>query len=71
MLKGLKLPKKVPGRAGWELRLVAQGGLAILGKIEAVGYRTLDVRPTVGPRRCAPPAVAQPDDVMPSETIHA
>ncbi|MES3010712.1 MAG: squalene synthase HpnC [Pseudomonadota bacterium] len=48
MQKGLKLPKKVPGRAGWELRLVTQGGLAILDKIEAVGYRTLDVRPTVG-----------------------
>lgn len=48
MRKGLKLPKKVPGRAGWELRLVAQGGLAILDKIEALGYRTLATRPTVG-----------------------
>lgn len=48
MRKGLKLPKKVPGRAGWELRLVAQGGLAILDKIEALGYRTLTTRPTVG-----------------------
>lgn len=48
MRKGLKLPKKVPGRAGWELRLVTQGGLAILDKIEAIGCRTLETRPTVG-----------------------
>ncbi len=48
MQKGMKLPKKVPGRAGWELRLVTQGGMAILDKIEAAGCRTLETRPTVG-----------------------
>ena len=45
MLKGSQLPKKVPGRAGWELRLVVQGGLRILDKIEALGFNTLKARP--------------------------
>jgi len=34
MLKGAPLVHRVPGRAGWELRLVVQGGLRILDKIE-------------------------------------
>ena len=37
--------KKVPGRAGWELRLVVQGGLRILDKIDALSYATLRTRP--------------------------
>ena len=45
MLKGSKLVKKVPGRGGWELRLVVQGGLRILDKIEALGFDTLQQRP--------------------------
>ena len=45
MLRGLPLVKKVPGRAGWELRLVVQGGLRILEKIEAVNFATLRQRP--------------------------
>ena len=45
MLKGSQLPKKVPGRGGWELRLVVQGGLRILDKIEALGFNTLNTRP--------------------------
>lgn len=49
MLKGLKLVKKVPGRGGWELRLVVQGGLRILDKIEALNYNTLQQRPKLGP----------------------
>ena len=49
MLKGLKLVKKVPGRGGWELRLVVQGGLRILDKIEALDYNTLQQRPKLGP----------------------
>ena len=48
MLKGSKLPKKVPGRGGWELRLVVQGGLRILDKIEALGFNTLKTRPKLG-----------------------
>ena len=49
MLKGSKLVKKVPGRGGWELRLVVQGGLRILDKIEALNFDTLRQRPKLGP----------------------
>jgi squalene synthase HpnC len=45
MLKGAPLVHQVPGRAGWELRLVVQGGLRILDKIEALQFATLDTRP--------------------------
>jgi squalene synthase HpnC len=47
MLKGSKLVHLVPGRAGWELRLVVQGGLRILDKIEALHFATFSTRPTV------------------------
>jgi len=49
MLKGSKLVKSVPGRGGWELRLVVQGGLRILEKIDAQGFNTLQRRPKLGP----------------------
>ena len=45
MLKGSQLVKKLPGRGGWELRLVVQGGLRILNKIEALNFDTLRQRP--------------------------
>lgn len=45
MLEGAPLARRVPGRAGWELRLVVQGGLRILDRIEAVGGATLGERP--------------------------
>ncbi len=45
MLNGSGLVRKVPGRGGWELRLVVQGGLRILDKIEAQGFDTLQRRP--------------------------
>jgi len=45
MLSGEPLVHRVPGRAGWELRLVVQGGLRILDKIEALNYNTLHHRP--------------------------
>ncbi len=48
MLQGAPLVHRIPGRAGWELRLVVQGGLRILDKIEALGFNTLQHRPTVG-----------------------
>ena len=47
MLKGAPLVHQIPGRAGWELRLVVQGGLRILDKIEALHYATLTRRPTL------------------------
>lgn len=45
MLRGAPLVKKVRGRAGWELRLVVQGGLRIAEKIEELGFTTLKRRP--------------------------
>ena len=45
MLKGSQLVKKIPGRAGWELRLVVQGGLRMLDQIDAAQGRTLLRRP--------------------------
>ena len=44
---GSQLVHQVPGRAGWELRLVVQGGLRILDRIEALNYATLSQRPTL------------------------
>ncbi len=54
MLSGAPLVHRVPGRAGWELRLVVQGGLRILRRIEAIGFRTHERRPTVGALDVAP-----------------
>ena len=45
MLQGAPLVHQIGGRAGWELRLVVQGGLRILEKIEALGFDTLRQRP--------------------------
>jgi hydroxysqualene synthase len=47
MLNGSPLVHQLPGRAGWELRLVVQGGLRILHKMHAMGYATLQRRPTL------------------------
>jgi squalene synthase HpnC len=44
---GSQLVHQVPGRAGWELRLVVQGGLRILDRIEALHFATLNQRPTL------------------------
>jgi squalene synthase HpnC len=48
MLRGAPLALRVPGRAGWELRLVVQGGLRILDKIARLQHATFARRPTVG-----------------------
>ncbi|MFZ6719400.1 squalene synthase HpnC [Undibacterium sp. Ji49W] len=48
MLSGSGLAKRLPGRLGWELRLVVQGGLRILEKIEAVQYDVFHQRPKLG-----------------------
>jgi squalene synthase HpnC len=47
MREGSPLATALPGRIGWELRLVVQGGLRILDKIERGGHRTLSARPTL------------------------
>ena len=47
MRAGAPLVYAVPGRAGWELRLVVQGGMRILDKIEADGFTSLRHRPTL------------------------
>lgn len=47
MLEGAPLARSLPGRIGWELRLVVAGGLAILERIEAVGYDVFRTRPTL------------------------
>ena len=45
MLKGASLACRIPGRAGWELRLVVQGGMRILDKMEALHFATWRTRP--------------------------
>ena len=47
MLEGAPLAHRVPGRAGWELRLVVQGGLRILDRIAALDFATLRQRPAL------------------------
>ena len=49
MLAGSPLVHRVPGRAGWELRGVVQGGLRILDRIEALGFDTFAHRPKLRP----------------------
>ena len=48
MLAGAPLVHDLGGRAGWELRLVVQGGLRILERIERLGGATLATRPVLG-----------------------
>ena len=53
MIEGAPLARELPGRIGWELRFVVQGGLRILEKIEAMDHATLSRRPVLT-RRDAP-----------------
>lgn len=48
MLEGAPLARRLPGRIGWELRLIVLGGLRILERIEAAGYDVFRHRPTLG-----------------------
>lgn len=48
MQSGAPLVHRLPGRIGWELRLVVQGGLRILDKVDAQQGASLYRRPTVG-----------------------
>lgn len=45
---GAPLALALPGRIGWELRLVVLGGLRILERIEAVGFDVFRHRPVLG-----------------------
>lgn len=47
MLAGAPLAVRLPGRIGWELRLVVQGGLRILDAIEAAGFDVFRQRPVL------------------------
>lgn len=49
MHSGMPLVHRLPGRAGWELRLVVQGGLRILDKIDALEGASLHTRPRLHP----------------------
>jgi squalene synthase HpnC len=48
MLEGAPLALRLPGRIGWELRLVVQGGLRILERIEAAEGDVFRRRPKLG-----------------------
>jgi len=48
MRQGAPLVHRIPGRAGWELRFVVQGGSRILDKIVALRCDTFSQRPTIG-----------------------
>jgi squalene synthase HpnC len=45
MAEGAALPLRVPGRAGWELRLVIHGGWRVLEKIARMDYASMSRRP--------------------------
>jgi squalene synthase HpnC len=47
MISGAALPKRLPGRIGWELRFVIHGGLRILDRIEAAGFDVFNKRPVL------------------------
>ncbi len=50
MLAGAPLARDIPGRFGWELRLIVLGGLRILDKLELADYDVFRHRPTLGKR---------------------
>jgi squalene synthase HpnC len=47
MLSGAPLVRQVPGRAGWELRGVVQGGLRVLEKVQKLGPMAFEQRATL------------------------
>jgi squalene synthase HpnC len=48
MDSGASIVHRVPGRAGWELRMVVQGGLRTLDRTGETGFNTFAARPTLG-----------------------
>jgi squalene synthase HpnC len=71
MRRGAPLVHRLPGRAGWELRLVVQGGWRVLETIGRMDFATVGRRPTLGAADFAllawrallmrPPAIARAD----------
>lgn len=47
MRAGAPLAKRLPGRIGWELRMMVQGGLRILERLERVDYDVFRARPVL------------------------
>jgi squalene synthase HpnC len=45
MAEGAALPPRLPGRAGWELRLVVHGGWRVLEKIARMDFASIARRP--------------------------
>ena len=45
---GSGLVHQLPGRLGWELRLIVLGGQRILQKLDEVGYDVFQHRPELG-----------------------
>jgi squalene synthase HpnC len=45
MAEGAALPLRIPGRAGWELRLVVHGGWRVLEKIARMDHGSMSQRP--------------------------
>jgi len=66
MQQGAPLVHRLPGRAGWELRLVVQGGLRILDKIGQQGFDSYSKRPTI--RALDGPAMAWKALCMPRQS---
>jgi squalene synthase HpnC len=54
MVTGAPLVHRLPGRSGWELRLVVQGGLRILDKIAKLDFAVISRRPSLKPIDAAP-----------------
>ncbi|NEX62844.1 squalene synthase HpnC [Noviherbaspirillum galbum] len=50
MQSGAGLPLRLPGRIGWELRLIVQGGLRIIERIEQADHDVFRRRPVLGTR---------------------
>jgi len=48
MAEGAPLALRLPGRIGWELRMVVQGGRRILEKITTMDYASVRTRPVLG-----------------------
>lgn len=53
MQQGASLACRLPGRSGWELRLVVQGGLRVLDKMKAMNFATWRERPKLSWRDLA------------------